>query len=273
MKNPDTETLEKISIICPIVAFVILFAMRVLGIFPSEVVDANTLLWIGFTFLILSLTLLNGYIFKHTQNFEKHCDILYRNISVIIEQLKSQNVRIGKLKDPWKWEPKKGILWVGNERYVVLRQKTIEQLLCEREKHDTKGLIRKNVYDIGLDFGKELVKVLQNEPESIDLLSMNKAERLLKWSFWDADAGLGKFDTSRVSFSEDETRIDGIIRYKYPFICSEKTEGTERCTMIEGYIEGVLKSILGLDTIVETEICQARSNVNHCEFSVINKRS
>ncbi|MEM7475954.1 MAG: hypothetical protein AAF483_13255, partial [Planctomycetota bacterium] len=223
------------------------------------------------TLLVQDLTRLFGYILA-----SEHGLVNERNIGYHIERILDtfnlpDSVRIvvrpfmlycrhGELINPY-----------DGTRNVAFKVSTFANLICDfverlRESERDDALFGAG-YGAGVDFGLSLSQMwLESD---IEIEQQDVSDRINRWCHFDSNVGFGHF--CNVVDDEASDSSVGLIRLTNSFLRVNRNQKISLCPLMQGYIQGVLHSILPdlRDSIRVTH----DHGPKYCEFHLIQASS
>lgn len=174
-----------------------------------------------------------------------------------------------------RWRISDGQLKIGSTVNVALRSKTVQELLNAFLKafpDDYYAIVK----DAGKNAGKRFADDLKNEltTRGFEIITQqDKTPELLKeklflWAEYDSSTGMGIFEP-KMSFTVGG--LEGYILLKNSFLAYEKKSEEPTCVFIEGYLEGVIGKLLGVDIIAKEVKCHSQTGTGRCMFEIAKK--
>jgi len=127
-------------------------------------------------------------------------------------------------------------------------------------------ILSESGYNAGSNFGEALTKDFQREAQ----LSLHQKIKL--WCEFDTSVGWGKFEDELI-VDESIKRVQGKVVLQSNFLVAEKTRlDFNLCSLMKGYIKGVLEKLLGFSVNVEhkrdSNCAQFNPDKQFCDFLV-----
>ena len=175
-----------------------------------------------------------------------------------------------------RWRLVDGRLKIGNTINVALRACTIQTILRCFETSPNASYVC-TLKHAGLDSGGSFAKELRAEliqRGQVDILKSGKTneivrEKLSLWARYDSSTGMGLFDVTKAFMENDLLR--GQITVRNCFLSYDRHEAAPTCSFMEGYIEGVLLHLLGIDVTVRETSCSSVTGKGQCVFEFTPK--
>lgn len=173
-----------------------------------------------------------------------------------------------------RWFLDEGRLIIGNTRNVALRLNTLQILLSgfrEELGEEYDDVVKPIGRDIGLNFAEDLERELtqrgvseihspSNDPGTV-------REKLRLWVSYDSTTGMGGFDVGGVNV-DGSGNLSGHVTLEHSFVASDRSEDYMTCSLLAGYIEGILHGLFNQDVVVDETKCMAVTNEGSCRFRV-----
>lgn len=184
----------------------------------------------------------------------ENCQIIRSNILGV----KAQNSGAKSLD--YHFDNETGILYKGGIRNVSLRAESFARLFL-RIRNDTKNS-KQIIKSAGKEVGVNFISKFSSE---ILMENLSAEEKIKKWIEYDSSAGMGKFEL------EGKTRIRVYNSFN---ACNCYQEKKPICYFLEGYLEGVLSQLFGVNISVKEVSCAAMNgnSGNYCVFAVAEKK-
>lgn len=176
-----------------------------------------------------------------------------------------------------RWSLEDGQLIIGNTVNVALRAKTVQQILNIFRK-TTEQDFDKIIKEAGKRMGESFTDDLKKELTLLGfrvIVKSGKNPKLLKeklrlWTKYDSTTGMGAFEIDEVEITVDG--LQGHILVKNSFLAHDRQSEFPSCILIEGYIEGIIRKLLGINITAKEVECSAVTSSEYCKFEIIQKQ-
>lgn len=172
-----------------------------------------------------------------------------------------------------RWSLENGRLVIGNTVNVALRAKTVQHLLDGFQKPlgDRYSLVLK---DLGSTWGKSFADDLKKELTVRGITRIIKSgrnsgvleDKLSLWAEYDSSTGMGIFSIDHIEVTT--SGLQGYVLLRNSFLSYDRQSECPVCTLIEGYLEGIIDNLLGIRAVVKEIDCGAVTGSEYCRFQI-----